>query len=233
MDRVRKTVHHPDHIFDSQAKIAFIDSVLARTTDPRQLIIGRFTKAGYLLENGQEEEAIAMYEAILNANRSNQEVRRNILPELGMAYLRLAERENCVLNHNADACIMPIQGGGIHQVKRGAEKAIEIYEDLLHENPEDLDSRWLVNIAYMTLGRYPQDVPKDWLIPGLDDAGEVRLNAFVDLAPDLGLRTNDRAGGVIVDDFNNDGFLDIVTSAWGMDDPMHFFFNNGDGTFTD
>ncbi len=41
------------------------------------------------------------------------------------------------------------------------------------------------------------------------------------------------SGGVIIDDFNNDGYLDIVTSCWGLEESMHYYRNNGDGTFTD
>ncbi len=41
------------------------------------------------------------------------------------------------------------------------------------------------------------------------------------------------AGGSLVDDFDRDGYLDIITSSWGLDEPMHYFHNNGDGSFTD
>jgi len=41
------------------------------------------------------------------------------------------------------------------------------------------------------------------------------------------------AGGVIVDDFDNDGLLDVITSSADMCDSLHFFHNNGDGTFSD
>ncbi len=36
-----------------------------------------------------------------------------------------------------------------------------------------------------------------------------------------------------MEDFDNDGLLDVVTSSMDMCEPMHFFHNNGDGTFTD
>ena len=49
----------------------------------------------------------------------------------------------------------------------------------------------------------------------------------------LNLDLNNMAGGVIADDFNNDGYLDIVTSSWDLDVGLHFFESNGDGTFTD
>jgi hypothetical protein len=41
------------------------------------------------------------------------------------------------------------------------------------------------------------------------------------------------AGGVIVDDFENNGLLDVVTSSMNMCEHMHYFHNNGDGTFAD
>ncbi len=41
------------------------------------------------------------------------------------------------------------------------------------------------------------------------------------------------ASGVIVDDFENNGRLDVVTSSFDACEPMHYFHNNGNGTFTD
>jgi hypothetical protein len=41
------------------------------------------------------------------------------------------------------------------------------------------------------------------------------------------------AGGAIVDDFNNDGYNDIVLSSWSLSEPMRYYRNNANGTFTD
>ena len=37
----------------------------------------------------------------------------------------------------------------------------------------------------------------------------------------------------INDDFDNDGFLDVVETSFDPCQPMHAFRNNGDGTFAD
>ena len=37
----------------------------------------------------------------------------------------------------------------------------------------------------------------------------------------------------IVDDFDNDGFYDLVISAWDLKGQLRYFHNNGDGTFTE
>lgn len=60
------------------------------------------------------------------------------------------------------------------------------------------------------------------------------MRPFVDVAGQMKIKVNDRSGGCIIEDFDNDGLSDIVTSAWDIgEDPMHFFKNNGDGSFTD
>ena len=56
---------------------------------------------------------------------------------------------------------------------------------------------------------------------------------FRDVAGLLKLDINNMAGGVIVEDFDNDTYLDIVTSSWGLDESMHFFRNDKAGGFID
>ena len=84
---------------------------------------------------------------------------------LAVAYLRLGETENCCLRYNAQSCILPIRGGGLHSQERGSRSAIRYFMEVLHETERAADpeliyeirepSRWLMNIAYMTLGEIP------------------------------------------------------------------------------
>jgi len=187
-------------------------------------------KAALDLKAGREEESVSTYEELVRRTDFMQIDR--IMPDVAIAYMRLGERSNCMLNHNGSSCIFPIKEGGIHRIKTGSTKAIEVYEAILQSHPDDLESKWLLNIAFMTLGGYPKDVPGQFLIPNLDADTAYKVKPFTDIAADLGLNVNSMAGGVIVDDFNNDGYLDIVTSGWGLNDPMHYFQNNKDGTFT-
>jgi hypothetical protein len=122
---------------------------------------------------------------------------------------------------------------GIHTQQTGSRKAIEIYTKLLEKNPNDLESRWLINLAYMTLGEYPKGVPSKVLLPGMEGDTTYKVRRFQDVASNLKLDVNNMAGGSIVEDFNNDGYLDIMTSGWGTEEALHFFKNNTDGTFAD
>ncbi len=188
-------------------------------------------KAALLLKEGQEEKAVKIYDDL--AKRMDSTAKDKMLPDMAIAYMRLGERNNCMLNHNGASCIFPIKDGGVHRIKTGSTKAIEIYGQILKAHPDDLESRWLLNLAFMTLGGYPNNVPKELLIPNLNAENAVKVKPFTDMAADLGLDINGKSGGVIVDDFNNDGYLDIITSGLELNDPMHYFQNNKDGTFTD
>jgi FG-GAP-like repeat/ASPIC and UnbV len=93
--------------------------------------------------------------------------------------------------------------------------------------------KWLLNFAYATLGDYPTGVPAAYLIPVSSFESKESVGRFVDVAPAAGLNIFLGAGGLIVDDFDNDGLLDLFVSSVDFCDPLHFFHNNGDGTFTD
>jgi hypothetical protein len=232
LQKVQAKLNSPDNIYCSEARLAACDAKIAATTDPAERIALQFFKAQVLLEYGDEPSSVVLLESLESQIQGVGKEKAPLYKVMGLAYLRLAERRNCVNQHNTESCIMPIEGKGVHNDKDAARKAIASFETLLRLDPTDMDARWLLNILYMIVGEYPQSVPKPWLIPGLRDTDAATVKAFTDMAPDLGLNFRNRSGGIIVDDFDNDGFLDIVNSAWGLDDPMQFFHNNGDGTFT-
>jgi hypothetical protein len=107
-----------------------------------------------------------------------------------------------------------------------------LYQTVLKADSADLESRWLLNIAYMTVGGYPGQVPAPWLLKGLDADTTADIKPFVEMAGNTGLDINNMAGGALIEDMDNDGNLDLVTSSWGLTDGMHFCRNNGNGTFT-
>jgi hypothetical protein len=226
-----------DNPFSPESQLVFFDAEIKKAAnDPYRQAVAQFYKAAVLLKLGREKESVNLFAQLpKNVSAQYAGLNKEVEENFALANLRYGERSNCVTNHVAESCVFPIQKAGMHQDETGSRKAIAIYQDLLAKNPADLGSKWLLNLAYMTLGQYPQKVPAAFLIPGLDkdDSGET-LKPFTDIAADLKLDTRNKAGGVVVDDFNNDGYLDIVTSDWGIaDGPMHFFINNKNGHFTD
>ena len=214
------------------ASAAYLREQLAKAQRRERKRALRLELAIQLLRAGQTREAIAELH-ILQAQDLSPSLRTRVRDRLGIAYLRLGEQENCLLHHTIASCLLPIQGEGIHTLQEGSQAALEQYTAILRENPDDLSARWLLNIAYMTLGQYPHAVPPEWLVPPACFADSSTIGRFADRAPGLGLDVVTLSGGSIVDDFDNDGYLDIVASSWGLDDQLRYFRNQGDGTFAE
>ena len=152
---------------------------------------------------------------------------------LAITHFRHGEETNCLDGHNGESCIMPIRGAGIHRNKNNAEIAINIYKSLLEKNPTDYVYRWLINLAYMVKGDYPDKVPQRWLIPQLTPSDSITFPEFTEIAESAGLDHISLAGGSIADDFDGDGLIDIMVSSWGLDNQLHYFKNMGHRGFED
>jgi len=155
---------------------------------------------------------------------------------LGIAYLHKSEMENGVYKNPGDRCIFPPRPDLAYDTYKkpaSSEAAIRYFMKYLDKKPDDLEIKWQLNLAYMTLGKYPEGVPAKDLIPPSAFASRESVGRFTDVAKEAGVDLFSMAGGLIVDDFDNDGLLDIITSSYDMCEHVHFFHNNGDGTFTD
>ncbi len=190
-----------------------------------------------LLRAGETSEAIGHFERLLQllegSTASSPEEIRRLQSFLGIAWLRLGEQENCLARHGVDSCIFPLKGGGIHVVERGARAAIDIYRQMLAMDPGHLEARWLLNVASMAVGEYPDRVDPAFLIPPEKFASERAIPRFYDVAGPLGLGVVGLSGGCVVDDLDNDGFLDVVCSSLNLGDPLRYFHSVGDGGFSD
>ncbi len=219
-------------------KAAVLKKRLDEELDPAKKINIRLDYAIELLRAGNTVESMNQYSECVNFINQNglgigAKEKRELYSSIAMVYLRHGEIENCVQNHNHQSCFLPIAGEGVHQLPFGSRNSIQYLEVLLTEFPEDLETKYLLNLAYMTLGEYPDKVPSKWRIDPSWYANKRKIEPFKDIAPVLGLNRNTHAGGVVIDDFNNDGWLDIVVTSWHRNNAAIFYNNNGDGTFSD
>ena len=184
------------------------------------------------LRLGKEQEAI---DFLMEAHALKPSVQIAFL--LGMSHMRLAETQNCCLQPVRESCIMPFAPEAVHPDTYGAEQAIKWFTVVLESPGVDANMRlgavWLINVAYMALGRYPDDVPEAFLIPEKAFESDIPFPRFENVASALGVDSFNLSGGAVVDDFDNDDDLDILTTTWNVGGPMHYFRNNSDGSFTD
>ena len=111
--------------------------------------------------DGQFEEAAQWVDrARRDGTGLPREYRANLEALLGVAALRRGELDNCVACVGPSSCIFPIAPEARHQFPSGSRAAIGHFQAYLKQRPEDLGVRWLLNVAAMTLGEYPDRRPR-------------------------------------------------------------------------
>ena len=165
----------------------------------------------------------------------NEEATEQSLFWLAMSYLRLAETENCLnalmspdrllrpMMHQK-MCALPLT---IHHTQAEySRSAADVFQRLLDEFDHENDLyRWLLNFCYMTVGGFPQEVPEKYLVQGafIDHfygARAAQLETdyaylqFRDYAKEFNIDTFDAGKGIAVEDFDRDGYLDIIVSGF-------------------
>ena len=152
---------------------------------------------------------------------------------LGVGYLHKSEMDNDVYRNPGDRCIFPMRPDLHYAQTASAAKAIQYFTKYLDRKPDDLEVKWLLNLTHMYMGNYPSGVPPKYLLPLSPFTSGESIGRFTDVAPQSGLNLFAMASGVVVDDFENNGLFDVVTSTYDTCEPMHYFHNNRNGTFTD
>ena len=159
---------------------------------------------------------------------------------LGVSHLRKGELDNCVHNHNAETCIFPLTRQAQHKLTAGSSAAVGYFKRHLARKPDNLEVRWLLDLAMMTLGQHgsygsnrakKETANKNTRVP-ITPITAIPPK-FPNVAAAAGVDRISGAGGAIIDDFDNDGFFDIIISSVDACESLKLFHNNGDGTFSD
>ena len=148
--------------------------------------------------------------------------------DLGLAYLRLGENDNCAHGSMAKACLFPVER--THDLPQGTARAGEMFERALGRK-DTLQARWLLNLTHQLLGTFPDSVPVKYRIAIPVSRSTGALPSFTNISREAGTDNSGAGRGCAMGDFDGDGLLDIITAGnWG---PLTFHHNEGDGRFTD
>jgi hypothetical protein len=216
-----------------------IDQVLAdENRSPKERVATFLSKAALLNYEGQPQrayEVLCQARAIAEAHDdAAAEQLYNIVYMQGLTSLRRGEDENCIQCRGESSCILPIAPAAVHTNPAGSRQAIVHFTEYLAQFPDDLEVRWLLNLAHMTLGEHPERVDPRYLIT-LDRfrQSEFDIGRFRDVGHVVGVNRFNQSGGAIMDDFDNDGLLDVAVSTFDPTQSMAFYRNTGKGTFED
>jgi hypothetical protein len=229
---------------------------IAREYDERPEV-NDFEKGKLAYHRGAFSQAITLIERDINRNGESE----SKLFWLANSYLRHAESENCVSklidnSHNSDKtighhystyynqtqlCALPLTQ--FHDNIEISKNAAKLFERLLDNyDKKNRLYQWLLNFCYMTINGFPQDVPPRYLIHshfiesfyGEEKnkiAAEYAYLSFEDRARELNVDTYNTGRGVAIEDFDKDGYLDIVTG--GGFDVIRYYKNDRGREFVD
>jgi hypothetical protein len=217
---------------------------------------GQFARAVALIEHdierGGESESKLFWLAMSHMREAEAE---NCLAKRGTAAASGAAQADAHATHAHEAmsahgpdgahtqllCALPITQ--FHDRAESARAAAKIFERLLDRyDSSNRLYQWLLNFNLMTAGGFPREVPAKYLIKSdFIEAfyGERRSRmeaeysylSFDERAHSLGVDTFNAGKGVAVEDFDRDGYLDIVTG--GNFDLVKFYHNERGQKFTD
>jgi hypothetical protein len=236
LDSINRNANPENFLVMNTQRTEVFKKKLTVEKDPAKRIELYFQYCIESLNAGNTDEAINVIRQIMtamNITPENFTAQYKILFDmLAIAYMRKGELDNCAANHNPQSCIIPIQGNGVHKLTSGSEQAIEVYKKILAKFPDDLQSRYLLNVAYMTLGKYPNEVPKQWLIEsGIFTQNNSANIILKDVSAKKNVDMNGISGGCVVEDLDNDGLLDIMATSYGLADQIRYMQQQKDGSF--
>ena len=229
ISRIWRDVGHRD--------AAEIDGVLSNpAVSARDRFTLLMTKAMFLNYEGEPRAAYELLEQtrpwVENEDSIAEKALYTLIYSQGVTALRRGETDNCVMCRGESSCILPIAPAAVHSDATGSRLAIRHFTEYLEKFPDDQDVRWLLNLAHMTLGEYPEKVDSRYLI-SIDPflKSEFDIGKFRDIGDLVKVNRFNMAGGAVMEDFDNDGLLDLATTSFDPTMPMAIFRNEGDGTF--
>ena len=196
------------------------------------------TKTSFFNFEGEPKKGYDVLKEARSLAEANDELAQKSLYTIiyfqGVNALRIGETDNCVMCRGESSCILPISPAAVHTNPAGSRLAIGHFTEYLEQFPNDAEVRWLLNVAHMTLGEYPDKVDRRYLI-SLDhfNKSEFNIGRFRDIGQEAGVNRFNQAGGAVMEDFDNDGLLDLAVTTYDPTEHMAFYHNSGDGTFED
>lgn len=221
--------------FYNDQQVPLLRAQIAQTTGDSALIPLHSQYIQQLLYSGEPEAALSALDSLPAGFWASPLLPQTRIPDSlmfrALCYLRIGEQQNCQENHNAHSCIFPLQEPAFHQDPTGATEATRELQVYLQDHPQSSDAIWLLNIAYMTLGTYPDAVPTQYRLDFEHYQPETQVPHFPNRAAELGVDTWGYYGGAVMEDFNGDGLLDLFATSGGLETNVELYFRTAAGGF--
>src|SRR5438445_151536 len=172
--------------------VAHIDEKLANNTfSEAYKLEALLKKATLFLYDGEPKQAYQLLQQARTWAESSPDLAGpwlyTIIYLQGVAGLRLGENENCIQCRGEGGCIFPLLPSAVHANPEGSRLAVHHFTEYLQQFPDDAGARWLLTLAYMTLGEHPSHVPAKYLQSLAGFGSEHSIGRFRNIAHLVGV----------------------------------------------
>jgi hypothetical protein len=201
---------------------------------PAEVLEGHVSLGQLYAYTGDMGRSLPQFEEAFKMAQANNPAALSDLEQmLGIGYVHKAEMDNGIYHEPGDRCLLSTKAGPSLTKADAFDEGVRHITALLDKRPADVELKWFLNAAFISTGGYPTRVPQKHLIPTEVFASPEDVGRFVDVSKQAGIDSFSSAGGVIVDDFDNDGRLDLLTSNFDSCGRMQLFHRREDGSFDD
>jgi tetratricopeptide (TPR) repeat protein len=174
-----------EELVDPANKASILHDKNAKPLDVMQVYVAKGQVHAY---QGEMAKAVEQWETAYRIASSDVPKAMPLMEEtLGIGCLHKCEMDNNVYRNPGKKCFFPLRPGARYTQTASGEKAIQYFLKYLEQKPDDLEVKWLLNLAYMMLGQYPSGIPQKYLLAPSSFVSSESIGRFTDVAPQAGL----------------------------------------------
>ena len=177
----------------------------------------------------ETEELLELSVPELDRNR----VERNLRFFKALTLFRIDERKCCYDDFRSNSCIFPIIEKEYLFTTGNIKKANEIWGELLREQPWDYRNKWMFNLSNHLIGNETERKLRSVFAQKLGNGptpGDIETS---NISNKMNLHCEGLAGGVIVEDFDQNGLQDVFRTSWYFDHNCQLLLQTEPGRFSE
>ena len=149
------------------------------------------------------------------------------------AIYQSAEDQNCLALGDGASCLLPVGPDAVHEMPDFARSARDHFLELLARNPNRVSARWLANLSNLLAGDEVDRIPSAMRLPpgAFEPPDGTTFVPWTNIGPRVLPTSPDLAGGAVMDDFDGDGHLDLISSSMDPCAPLVALRRTADGGF--
>lgn len=182
---------------DAPSKILAPESESARAAFTAREVIEGYVALGQLAAyTGDMTKSVKEFErAYALAQTQNPAALPDLGQMLAIASVHETQIDNGLFTAPGDRCLVSTKDTAPLTKSEAFDSGVRRLQAALDKRPDDIELKWFLNAAFLSVGGYPGRVPAKYAIPTTAFESPEDVGKFVDVAAPAGINSFSSAGG--------------------------------------